>query len=123
MAPALLPPPAARMLYNVADALLPPPCGAVAVDWLPGVESVLRGRGDASSRRLLRLLRRLEWAPMLRGTGGRFWRLTREQWAALLAGWARSPRRAADHAFLLEVLSEAGGRVRPDEAGQSESGA
>ena len=102
-----LPPEAHRTFYNVADALLPPAPGAVALDWAPRVEAFLARRGEASARRLLRILARLE-ARLGRGWRARaFSRLPRRERAAVLAAWARHPRRRADHAWLLEVLSAA----------------
>ena len=101
VAPRLLPPAAARTLYNAADALLPPEVGSAGFDWVPGVEAALRRRGEPAARRLRALLRRLEWTSRLRG-GGAFFQRPRGERAELLGRLA-----GPSHAFLLELLAEA----------------
>jgi hypothetical protein len=96
-----LSPAEARMLYAVADALLPPAPGAPGFDWVPAVEAVLARRPGADAQRLARLLRRLDWAPLLTGRG-RFWALPRAARAERLADLG-----AADHRLLLALLAEA----------------
>lgn len=107
-----LPSEAHRTLYNVADALLPPPPGAVGVDWAPGVEAFLARRGDAAARRLERLLAKLEARPPWGWRARAFSRLSRTERAARLASGD-----GADRAWLCELLAEAAPRP------QSSSGA
>ena len=92
-----LSPRAARVLYNVADALAEE--GAPALDLAPFVESAIRHRGVAAARRVWLLLLYIEWQPLLtlRESRGFSW-LPRERRRALLRGWERSrfgPRRRA----------------------------
>jgi hypothetical protein len=96
-----LPPVAARQLYNLADALLPPEPGAVALDWMPGVEAVLRRRRPRERRKLLTLLGALEVRSRLLAWRG-FFELPRERRARLLR---RLPR--AHRAWLGRLLAEA----------------
>jgi hypothetical protein len=100
-----LSPAEARMLYAVADALLPPAPGAPGFDWVPAVEAVLARRPGADAQRLRRLLRRLDWAPLLAGRGRRFWGLPRDARAVRLAALG-----TADHRLLLALLAEAHSR-------------
>jgi len=102
--PRWLPSPAARTLYNAADALHPAAPGEVGFDWAAGVEAELLRRGPPSARRLRALLRRLEWEARWRKRQP-FWRLPRGERAALLAGLGR--RRPIEHALLLELLESA----------------
>jgi hypothetical protein len=92
-----LSPRAARVLYNVADALAEE--SAPVVDVAPFVERALRQRGVDAARRLWLLLLCIEWQPLatLRAGRGFSW-LPRERRRALLEGWERSrlgPRRRA----------------------------
>ena len=92
-----LSPRAARVLYNVADALAEE--GAPPLDVAPFVERALRQRGVAAARRAWVLLMCIEWQPIatLRGRRGFSW-LPRERRRSLLRGWERSrlaPRRRA----------------------------
>ena len=92
-----LSPRAARVLYNVADALADE--GAPALDVAPFVERAIRHRGVAAARRVWLLLLCIEWQPVLtlRERRGFSW-LPRERRRALLRGWERSrlgPRRRA----------------------------
>jgi hypothetical protein len=96
-----LPPVVARLLYNVADALLPPAPGAVALDWMPAVEAVLRRRGPRARRKLLTVLGTLALRSRLLARRG-FPRLSRERRARLLGGMPR-----ADRAWLGALLAEA----------------
>ena len=84
-----LSPRAARVLYNVADALAPP--GASAVDVAPGVEQALRHRGVPAARRAWLLLMCIEWQPIaaLHARRGFSW-LPRAQRARLLERWERA---------------------------------
>jgi hypothetical protein len=113
-----LPREAARTLYNVADALLPSPPGALGFDWAAGMETCLARRGEAAARRLIGILGRLERRPLVGWRARAFSRRPRAERAARLARWAGDPRRREDHAFLLALLAEAGA-----EAVQSASGA
>jgi len=70
-------PGAARMLYNLADALHP----ELARDLVPAASRALLHRGPRAVRRMHGWLALLEWEPVLRG-GRRFWRLPREERAA-----------------------------------------
>jgi hypothetical protein len=78
----VLPAASARTLYNVADALAP---RGGDVDVAPWVEGRLAQRGPAAARRVRRLLRALEWRPVLtlRGPRGFSW-LPREERRRLL---------------------------------------
>jgi hypothetical protein len=92
-----LSPRAARVLYNVADALAGE--GAPPVDVAPAVEQAIRHRGVGAARRVWLLLLCIEWQPVasFRERRGFSW-LPRERRRALLEGWERSgfaPRRRA----------------------------
>lgn len=100
-----LPPEAHRTFYNVADALLPPAPGAVGVDWAPGVEAAVARSGEASARRLLAILSRLEARPLVGWRARAFSRLPRSERSARLARLAS--RRPEDHAWLLSLLAAA----------------
>lgn len=82
----------ARTLYNVADALFAPEPGAPGVDVAPAVERRIRWAGVGAARSTWLLLRAIEWQPVLtlRDRRGFSW-LPREERAALLARWQRSP--------------------------------
>ena len=67
-------PGAARMLYNLADALHP----ELVRDLVPAAARELRHRGPARVRRMHCWLALLEWEPLLRRPPRRFWRLSRE---------------------------------------------
>jgi hypothetical protein len=84
-----LSPRAARVLYNVADALAGE--GAPPVDVAPAVEREIRHRGVGTARRVWLLLFLIEWLPIatLRERRGFSW-LPRERRRALLAGWERT---------------------------------
>jgi hypothetical protein len=84
-----LSPRAARVLYNVADALAEE--GAPAVDVAPAVEREIRNRGVGTARRIWLLLLCIEWQPIatFRARRGSSW-LPRERRRALLEGWERS---------------------------------
>jgi len=86
-----LSPRAARVLYNVADALAGE--GAQPVDVAPAVEREIRHRGVGAARRLWLLLMMIEWQPVasFQERRGFSW-LPRERRRALLAGWERSRR-------------------------------
>jgi hypothetical protein len=58
-----LSPRAARVLYNVTDAIAPD--GAPAVDVAPEVERAIRHRGVGTARRMWLLLQWIEWLPRL----------------------------------------------------------
>jgi hypothetical protein len=90
----LLPPPAARTFYNVADALLPPEPGRPGggdVDLLAVIERSETLRAHADWRRVRRALRWIEWGPRLalRAPRGFSW-LPRERRRALLERWSGS---------------------------------
>jgi len=104
LAPRLLPPAAARTLYNAADALRPTAPGEVGFDWVAGVEAELARRGPPSAKQLRALLRRLEWDARWRKRAP-FWRLARAERAALLAAFGR--RRPIEQALLLDLLQAA----------------
>jgi hypothetical protein len=74
---------AARVLYNVADALAAE--GAPAFDVAPAVERAIRHRGVATARRTWLLLQWIEWLPRLtfRARRGFSW-LPREERRAWL---------------------------------------
>jgi hypothetical protein len=115
VSPRLLPPAAARTLYNAADALRPPAPGEVAFDWVAGVEAELARRGPPSARRLRAILRRLEWDARLRKRAP-FWRLSRTERAALLAAFGR--RRPMDHALLRDLLQAGREGARAHSSGE-----
>ena len=99
---------AARVLYNVADALSGGDDGAV--DVLPGVEDRIRWRGVGAARRTWLLLMAIEWAPILRPRVRRpFSRLPRATRRNLLAGWERSRLAVCRHSFaeLCEWIAQA----------------
>lgn len=81
-----LSPRAARVLYNVADAL--PGAGEPPVDVAPAVEREIRHRGVGTARRVWLMLFLIEWLPLatFRARRGFSW-LPRERRRALLAGW------------------------------------
>jgi hypothetical protein len=83
-----LSPRAARVLYNVADALAGE--GAAPVDVAPAVEREIRHRGVGAARRVWLLLLCIEWQPIatLRARRGFSW-LPREQRRDLLVAWER----------------------------------
>jgi hypothetical protein len=93
-----LSPRAARVLYNVADALAEE--GAAARDVAPGVERAIRHRGVATARRVWLLLLCIEWQPVLtlRERRGFSW-LPRERRRALLRGWESSRLAPCRRAF------------------------
>lgn len=122
MPPRLLPPAAARTLYNAADALRPAKPGELGFDWVAGVEAELARRGPPSAKRLRAILRRLEWSARWHKRSP-FWRLPRAERAALLVVFGR--RRPIDHALLRELLQagrdgvEAGTPAAPGRAHSS----
>jgi hypothetical protein len=93
-----LSPRAARVLYNVADALAQE--GAPVRDVAPQVERAIRHRGVATARRVWLLLLCIEWQPVLtlRERRGFSW-LPRERRRALLRGWEGSRLGARRRAF------------------------
>jgi hypothetical protein len=103
-----LSPRAARILYNVDDALRPD--GALPVDVAPHVSRALRHQGVGAARRAWLVLHGLEWEPIvtLSSRRGFSW-LPRERRRALLAGWERSalPARRRAFAWLAGMLAEA----------------
>lgn len=94
-----LSPRAARVLYNVADALAAD--GEPPVDVAPAVEREIRRRGVGAARRVWLLLFLIEWLPLatLRARRGFSW-LPRAQRRALLAGWQRRRRFAELRAWI-----------------------
>lgn len=103
---------AARTLYNLADALWPPDGPgpeAGALDVARPLARELRHQGPAAARRLWLWCAWLDWAPLLRPRGRRFWRLSREERVAAFARFESSRlvlrRRAA--AELREQLARA----------------
>jgi hypothetical protein len=112
-----LSPRAARILYNVDDALRPD--GEPPVDVAPFVARALRHQGVGAARRAWLLLHGLEWQPIatLRSRRGFSW-LPREHRRALLAGWQRSrlPARRRALAWLAGLLAEARADATPDAA-------
>jgi hypothetical protein len=68
-------PGAARMLYNLADALHP----ELLRDLVPEAARTLRHRGPGGTRRMHCWLALLEWEPLLVRPRRRFWRLPREE--------------------------------------------
>jgi hypothetical protein len=68
-------PGAARMLYNLADALHP----ELLRNLVPEAARALRHRGPAGARRMHCWLALLEWEPLLVPPRRRFWRLPREE--------------------------------------------
>ncbi len=93
-----LSPRAARVLYNVADALAD---GPLARDVAPAIERDLRHRGAAAARRTWLLLQCIEWEPILRLRARRgFSWLPRAERRALLLGWERSGLALRRRAFL-----------------------
>jgi hypothetical protein len=68
-------PGAARMLYNLSDALHP----ELVRDLVPAAARKLRHRGPAAYRRMHCWLALLEWEPLLVRPRRRFWRLPREE--------------------------------------------
>jgi hypothetical protein len=94
-APHLLSPRAARIFYNVADALVPPgpggEPGAGDLDLVPELERRLRGEGVGAVRRLWLLLAILEAQPRatLRARRGFSW-LPRAERRRILDAWRRS---------------------------------
>jgi hypothetical protein len=110
-----LSPRAARVLYNVADALAE---GAPPVDVAPFVERQLRHRGVPAARRLWLLLLCIEWQPVaaLRDRRGFSW-LPRERRRAHLARWERSRLPLRRRAFAeLRGWIEAARRAQSSEA-------
>jgi hypothetical protein len=84
-----LSPRAARVLYNVADALAEE--GEPPLDVAPAVERRIRHRGVGAARRTWLLLQCIEWEPLLtlRARRGFSW-LPRARRRELLAAWERS---------------------------------
>jgi hypothetical protein len=89
---------AARVLYNVTDALLEP--GAPPRDVAPAVERAIRHRGVPTARRAWLLLQWIEWLPRLtlRERRGFSW-LPREERRAWLAKVERSRLAPVRRAF------------------------
>jgi hypothetical protein len=94
-----LSPRAARVLYNVADALEAE--GAAPVDVAPAIEREIRHRGVGTARRVWLLLMMIEWQPVatFQERRGFSW-LPRERRRVLLAGWERSRRFAELRAWI-----------------------
>lgn len=113
-----LPPRAARVLYNVDDALAP--AGEAPVDVVPFVSSALAREGRAAALRARLLLRCLEWQPLVTASGRRgFSWLPRERRRELLARWERSrlPARRRAHAWLARLLEDARAQARAQSSG------
>jgi hypothetical protein len=104
---------AARILYNVDDALRPD--AEPAEDVAPHVARALRHEGVGAARRAWLLLHALEWQPRatLASRRGFSW-LPRERRRALLAGWQRSrvPARRRAVAWLAGLLEAARAAAR-----------
>lgn len=109
-----LPPRAARVYYNAADAWL----GDAAFERDPVAALVARLSTDRERRRLARRLRLLEWSPrlLLHARSGFSWlpRDTRRAWLDRLA--ARGPRACRAAVADLERLVRAGAQSLPDGA-------
>jgi hypothetical protein len=102
-----LPASSARTLYNVADALA---ARGGDVDVAPSLERRLAARGPAAARRVRRLLRFIEWQPVLALRGlRRFSWLPREQRRRQLLRLERSllPGRRSAFAELRGFIEEA----------------
>jgi hypothetical protein len=104
---------AARVLYNVSDALAAE--GARAADVAPAVERAIRHRGVGTARRTWLLLQWIEWLPRfsLRSRRGFSW-LPREERRAWLRAVERSRIAPVRRAF-----AELRGWIEKAEGGQS----
>ena len=113
-----LSPRAARILYNVDDALAGD--GEPPVDVAPFVSRALRHQGVGAARRAWLLLHALEWQPRvtLAGRRGFSW-LPRECRRAILAGWERSrlPFRRRAVGWLRGLLEDARAQARAHSSG------
>jgi hypothetical protein len=129
-APHLLSPRAARIFYNVADALVPPgpggEPGAGDLDLVPELERRLRGEGVGAVRRLWLLLAILEAQPRatLRARRGFSW-LPRAERRRILDAWRRSriPARRRALARLAGLVDDCLAAARGAGSAQSLPGA
>jgi len=100
----------ARTLYNVADARWPADVAGAA----ERVARAVRHHGPAAARRVWFALLWLDWAPLLRGQGARFWRLDRARRLAAVARWEASRWRVRRRAWRLVRDAVAGPDRDPD---------
>ena len=113
-----LSPRAARVLYNVSDALAPD--GAPAADVAPAVERAIRHRGVGTARRMWLLLQWIEWLPRLalKSRRGFSW-LPREQRRALARRGRGKPHRAGAPVVRRAARLDPEGRSSCDAPGSS----